>query len=149
VYDMIHAQRIVIGMEDKHAEAILRELYAPFDLRIVTVRRKSAKMTKYAANEFLALKISYMNDLANLCELVGANIEDVALGMSYDEHIGSRFLKAGIGYGGSCFERIQEMRRLRTNVEIEEQGNKVHKNTHYSMKRPLDVIEGQTEPEEV
>ena len=102
---MMHAQRIVIGVEDKHAEAILRELYAPFDLPIVAVSRRSAEMTKYAANDFLALKISYMNDLANLCELVGANIEDVALGMSYDERIGSRFLKAGIGYGGSCFPK--------------------------------------------
>jgi len=105
VHDMMHAQRIVIGVEDKHAEAILRELYAPFDLPIVAVSRRSAEMTKYAANDFLALKISYMNDLANLCELVGANIEDVALGMSYDERIGSRFLKAGIGYGGSCFPK--------------------------------------------
>lgn len=105
VHDMMHAQRIVIGVEDKGAEAKLRELYAPFNLPIVAVSRRSAEMTKYAANDFLALKISYMNDLANLCELVGANIEDVALGMSYDERIGSRFLKAGIGYGGSCFPK--------------------------------------------
>ena len=62
-------------------------------------------MTKYASNDFLALKISYMNDIANLCELVGANIEDVAKGMSYDARIGANFLKAGIGYGGSCFPK--------------------------------------------
>ena len=62
-------------------------------------------MIKYASNDFLALKISYMNDIANLCELVGANIEDVAKGMSYDDRIGSNFLKAGIGYGGSCFPK--------------------------------------------
>jgi len=62
-------------------------------------------MIKYAANDFLALKISYMNDIANLCELVGANIQDVAQGMSYDERIGSKFLNAGIGYGGSCFPK--------------------------------------------
>lgn len=105
VHDMMHAQRIVIGIEDKHSETILRELYAPFNLPIVAVSRRSAEMTKYASNDFLALKISYMNDLANLCELVGANIEDVALGMSYDKRIGSRFLKAGIGYGGSCFPK--------------------------------------------
>jgi UDPglucose 6-dehydrogenase len=105
VHDMMHAQRIVIGVEDKHSEGILRELYKPFNLPVVAVSRRSAEMTKYAANDFLALKISYMNDLANLCELVGANIEDVALGMSYDERIGSRFLKAGIGYGGSCFPK--------------------------------------------
>ena len=62
-------------------------------------------MIKYACNDFLALKISYMNELANLCELVGADIEDVALGMSYDERIGKRFLNAGIGFGGSCFPK--------------------------------------------
>ncbi len=105
IHDMMHAQRIVIGIEDKHSETVLRELYAPFNLPIVAVSRRSAEMTKYASNDFLALKISYMNDLANLCELVGANIEDVAMGMSYDQRIGSRFLKAGIGYGGSCFPK--------------------------------------------
>jgi len=62
-------------------------------------------MIKYASNDFLALKISYMNDIANLCELVGANIQDVAKGMSFDERIGSKFLNAGIGYGGSCFPK--------------------------------------------
>ena len=62
-------------------------------------------MIKYAANDFLALKISYLNDIANLCELVGADIQDVALGMSFDERIGSRFLNAGVGYGGSCFPK--------------------------------------------
>ncbi len=105
IRDMMHAQRIVIGVEDRRAETILRELYAPFDQPMVVVSRRSAEMTKYAANDFLALKISYMNDLANLCELVGADIEDVALGMSYDERIGSKFLRAGIGYGGSCFPK--------------------------------------------
>ena len=62
-------------------------------------------MVKYASNDFLALKISYMNDIANLCELVGADIQDVAKGMSYDERIGSKFLNAGIGFGGSCFPK--------------------------------------------
>ncbi len=105
IHDMMHAQRIVIGVEDRNAEATLRELYKPFDQPMVVVSRRSAEMTKYAANDFLALKISYMNDLANLCELVGADIEDVALGMSYDDRIGSKFLRAGIGYGGSCFPK--------------------------------------------
>lgn len=105
VRDTLHAARIIIGTESKWAEDMLMEIYKPFNLPIVSVNRRSAEMIKYASNDFLALKISYMNDIANLCELVGANIEDVAKGMSYDERIGRRFLNAGIGYGGSCFPK--------------------------------------------
>lgn len=105
VHDTLYAARIVIGTESKWAEERLREIYKNFDLPIVSVNRCSAEMIKYASNDFLALKISYMNDIANLCELVGANIEDVAQGMSYDPRIGDRFLNAGIGYGGSCFPK--------------------------------------------
>lgn len=105
VHDTLHAARIIIGTESKWAEDMLMKIYEPFNLPIVSVNRRSAEMIKYASNDFLALKISYMNDIANLCELVGANIQDVAKGMSYDERIGSKFLNAGIGYGGSCFPK--------------------------------------------
>jgi len=105
VRDTLQAARIIIGTESENAERILKEIYEPFHLPIVSVSRRSAEMIKYASNDFLALKISYMNDIANLCELVGANIEDVAEGMSYDPRIGKRFLNAGIGYGGSCFPK--------------------------------------------
>ena len=105
VRDTLEAKRIVIGTESKNAEKILREIYEPFNLPIVSVSRRSAEMIKYASNDFLALKISYVNDIANLCELVGADIEDVTKGMSYDSRIGANFLKAGIGYGGSCFPK--------------------------------------------
>ena len=105
VRDTLQAKRIVIGTESKEAEAKLMEIYEPFGLPIVSVNRRSAEMIKYASNDFLALKISYMNDIANLCELVGANIEDVAEGMKYDDRIGANFLRAGIGYGGSCFPK--------------------------------------------
>lgn len=105
VHDTLHAARFIIGTESERAEAILKEIYAPFHIPIVSVSRRSAEMIKYACNDFLALKISYMNDIANLCELVGADIEDVAKGMSYDARIGANFLKAGIGYGGSCFPK--------------------------------------------
>lgn len=105
VMDTLNAKRIVIGTESDYAEKILKEIYKPFNLPIVSVSRRSAEMIKYASNDFLALKISYMNDIANLCELVGANIEDVARGMSYDDRIGANFLRAGIGYGGSCFPK--------------------------------------------
>ena len=105
VRDTLHAARIIIGTESKEAEAVLMKIYEPFGLPIVSVNRRSAEMIKYACNDFLALKISYMNDIANLCELVGADIDDVAKGMSYDARIGSRFLNAGVGYGGSCFPK--------------------------------------------
>lgn len=105
VHDTLHAARIIIGTESKEAEALLQKIYEPFDIPIVSVKRRSAEMIKYACNDFLALKISYMNDIANLCELVGADITDVAKGMSYDERIGGRFLNAGIGFGGSCFPK--------------------------------------------
>lgn len=105
VHDTLHAARIIIGTESKEAEALLKKIYEPFGLPIVSVNRRSAEMIKYACNDFLALKISYMNDIANLCELVGADIDAVAEGMSYDARIGANFLKAGIGYGGSCFPK--------------------------------------------
>lgn len=105
VRDTLHAARIIIGTESKEAEAKLMEIYEPFHIPIVSVKRRSAEMIKYACNDFLALKISYMNDIANLCELVGADIQDVAKGMSYDARIGERFLNAGIGFGGSCFPK--------------------------------------------
>lgn len=105
VHDTLEAARIIIGTESKEAEALLKKIYEPFHLPIVSVSRRSAEMIKYASNDFLALKISYMNDIANLCELVGADIQDVAEGMKYDRRIGDRFLNAGIGYGGSCFPK--------------------------------------------
>ena len=130
VHDTLHAARIIIGTESKEAEEKLRAIYEPFHLPIVSVKRRSAEMIKYAANDFLALKISYMNDIANLCELVGADIEDVAKGMSYDARIGARFLNAGIGYGGSCFpkdtkaleylarQRGYELRTVKAAIEV-------------------------------
>lgn len=105
VKDTLYASRVIIGTNSKNAESILKKIYEPFHLPIVSVSRRSAEMIKYASNDFLALKLSYMNDIANLCELVGADIQDVALGMSYDNRIGNLFLNAGIGYGGSCFPK--------------------------------------------
>ncbi|TQQ83944.1 UDP-glucose/GDP-mannose dehydrogenase family protein [Peptacetobacter hominis] len=133
VRDTLHASRIVIGVESKWAENIMKEIYKPFDLPMIITNRNSAEMIKYASNDFLALRISYMNDIANLCEIVGANVEDVAEGMSYDDRIGSKFLKAGIGYGGSCFPKDTkalhwlssqngyELKTVRAAIEVNEQ----------------------------
>lgn len=105
VHDTLCASRIIVGVETDRAKKMMEEIYEPFKLPIVFMSRRSAELTKYACNDFLALKISYINDIANLCECVDADIEEIAEGMSYDPRIGSKFLKAGIGYGGSCFPK--------------------------------------------
>ena len=105
VRDTLQASRIVIGAEEDYAAEVLKEVYKGFDAPIVVTNRKSAEMIKYASNDFLALKISFINEIANLCENIGADIEDVTLGMGLDSRIGNRFLNAGIGYGGSCFPK--------------------------------------------
>jgi len=105
VRDTLNPSRIVIGAEDDYAAQVLKSVYRDFKAPILITNRKSAEMIKYASNDFLALKISYINEIANLCELVGADIEDVAKGMGFDARIGSKFLHAGIGYGGSCFPK--------------------------------------------
>ncbi|MEG1151129.1 MAG: UDP-glucose/GDP-mannose dehydrogenase family protein [Erysipelotrichaceae bacterium] len=110
VHDTLYAPRVVIGIEDNWAESIIDKLYLPltkepYNQTILKMNRCSAEMTKYASNDFLALKISYINEIANLCEKTGANVEQVTKGMSYDPRIGKNFLKAGIGFGGSCFPK--------------------------------------------
>ena len=105
VRDTLHASRIVIGVENPAAARILKEVYKDFEAYKLVTNRRSAEMIKYASNDFLALKISYVNEIANLCEIVGADIQDVTRGMGFDARIGDRFLNAGIGYGGSCFPK--------------------------------------------
>lgn len=110
VRDTLYASRIVVGTEDEKTAQIMKEVYEPltkepYNVSYLSTNRRSAEMIKYASNDFLALKISYINEIANLCELLGADIEDVARGMSFDSRIGNKFLNAGIGYGGSCFPK--------------------------------------------
>lgn len=105
VRDMLKAPRIIIGTDCGEDRAFMENLYKPFNLPIISVSCASAEMIKYACNDFLALKISYINEIANLCEKTGANIKEVAAGMGRDPRIGYSFLNAGIGYGGSCFPK--------------------------------------------
>ncbi|ALU14261.1 nucleotide sugar dehydrogenase [Eubacterium limosum] len=133
VHDTLCASRIVIGSENKRAKEIMLKVYEKFDAPFVLTNRRSAEMIKYASNDFLALKISYINEIANLCEEIGANVQDVALGMGYDPRIGSKFLKAGIGYGGSCFPKDtkalhwlsnlhdHELKTVKAAIEVNEQ----------------------------
>ncbi|MFA5176875.1 MAG: UDP-glucose/GDP-mannose dehydrogenase family protein [Candidatus Omnitrophota bacterium] len=103
--DFMHPDRIVIGVESKKARDLLTELYRPFKVPMVVTNIKSAELIKHASNAFLAAKISFINAVSQVCDKVGADVEEVAKGMGLDKRIGSSFLKAGIGYGGSCFPK--------------------------------------------
>jgi UDPglucose 6-dehydrogenase len=105
VEDLRRPDRIVIGAASPRPHAAMRELYAPFNAPIIITDTNSAELIKHAANSFLALKISYINAVAAICEAAGANVLEVAQGMGMDERIGRRFLNAGIGFGGSCFPK--------------------------------------------
>ena len=105
IYDFMQPDRIVIGVESERAEKVMRELYEPLKANLIVTDIKSAEIIKHASNSFLALKISYINAIANICERVGADVDKVAQGMGLDKRIGLSFLNAGIGYGGSCFPK--------------------------------------------
>jgi UDPglucose 6-dehydrogenase len=108
IEDFMRPDRVVIGSNSEQATAILREIHAPFvrtDNPIIVMEPRSAELTKYASNAMLALRISFINQMANLCEAVGAEISDVRRGMGTDRRIGSQFLFPGVGYGGSCFPK--------------------------------------------
>ena len=133
IADFKHPDRIVVGAEDGRAETVLKEIYRPLFLNrapILITGRRTAELTKYAANAFLAVKISFINEIANLCEAVDADVQDVARGIGLDNRIGPKFLHAGPGYGGSCFPKdtlalLQtaeqaglDQRIVRTTVEV-------------------------------
>ncbi|MDP4006963.1 UDP-glucose/GDP-mannose dehydrogenase family protein, partial [Methylobacterium sp. NEAU K] len=108
IADFKRPDRIVVGAEDARAEAVMREVYRPLYLNaapILVTRRRTAELTKYAANAFLAAKITFINEIADLCEAVGADVQQVARGIGLDNRIGTKFLHAGPGYGGSCFPK--------------------------------------------
>ncbi len=118
ISDTFQGDRIVIGANSSYAFNIMEELYSKLNLPIVKTDIKSAEMIKYASNAFLATKISFINEIANICEKVGANVEDVSNGIGMDKRIGHHFLKAGIGYGGSCFPKdTKALVQLAGNVE--------------------------------
>ena len=108
IKDFMSPDRVVVGVESEHAKKVLTKLYKPFlinNFRVIFMDIPSAEMTKYAANSMLATRISFMNDIANLCELVGADVNMVRAGIGSDTRIGRKFLYAGCGYGGSCFPK--------------------------------------------
>jgi len=108
IRDFKHPDRIVVGVEDDHAREVMTEVYRPLYLNkgpLMFTRRRTAELIKYAANAFLATKITFINEMADLCESVGADVQDVARGIGLDNRIGPKFLNAGPGYGGSCFPK--------------------------------------------
>jgi UDPglucose 6-dehydrogenase len=107
IFDMLHADKIVIGLrpDDQRSLPIMKSLYAGISCPYVITSLTGAEMIKYASNAFLATKISFINEMARICDAVGANIHDVAKGIGYDPRIGPHFLQAGLGYGGSCFPK--------------------------------------------
>lgn len=108
IYDTMHPDRIVIGVSNPRAEEIMRELYKPFNAPIIITDIKSAEIIKHASNAFLSTKISFINAVARICELAGADVLKVAEGMGYDNRIGKAFLNAGCGFGGFCFPKDLE-----------------------------------------
>ena len=105
IHDTFYGDRIVIGSDDQQAGELVERIYEPLHIPVVHTDLRSAEMIKYASNSFLALKISFINEIANLCEKVGGNIEQVSAGVGLDKRIGNKFLQAGIGFGGSCFPK--------------------------------------------
>jgi len=136
VDDFMKPDRVVIGTSDDRAKKIMETLYKPFVRQgnpIVIMDEKSAELTKYAANAFLATKITFMNEIANFCELVGADVDKVRIGIGSDDRIGKRFLFPGIGYGGSCFPKdVQALyksgKEVNFNFEILEAVMQVNEN---------------------
>ncbi|MBS1610846.1 MAG: UDP-glucose/GDP-mannose dehydrogenase family protein [Bacteroidetes bacterium] len=123
VDDFMKPDRVVIGTTSEKAKKVMTDLYAPFVRQgnpVVFMDQRSAELTKYAANSFLATKISFMNEIANLCELLGADVDMVRKGIGGDERIGKRFLFPGIGYGGSCFPKdVQALVKSSTDVDYD------------------------------
>jgi UDPglucose 6-dehydrogenase len=105
VDDLMKPDRVVVGVRSQRPVQAMKEVYEPFNAPIIVTDINSAELIKHASNSFLALKISYINAVAAVCEITGANVQEVAMGMGLDERIGRRFLNAGIGFGGSCFPK--------------------------------------------
>jgi UDPglucose 6-dehydrogenase len=151
IQDFKHPDRIVIGADDELARTVLAEVYRPLFLNrspVLFVARRSAELIKYAANAFLAMKVTFINEMADLCERVGADVQQVALGMGADNRIGSKFLHAGPGFGGSCFpkdtvallksaqDRGVTLRLVETTIAV----NDARK--HSIARRVIDALEG-------
>lgn len=141
VEDFMKPERVVIGTNSNRARKVMETLYSPFVRQgnpLVFMDERSAELTKYAANSFLATKISFMNEIANLCELVGADVDSVRKGIGTDSRIGKRFLFPGIGYGGSCFPKdVQALKKSSSDVNYDFKILKAVMDVNYAQKTKL------------
>ena len=149
IRDFTYPDRIVIGTNDKKSNNILKNLYSPLiskGSKYINVSRRAAELTKYASNAFLATKITFINELSNLCEKIDVNIEDISIGMGLDKRIGSRFLRAGPAYGGSCFPKdtkaiVSTSVRFKTNLSVIKSVIKSNENrSSLMLKRVFDIL---------
>lgn len=150
IQDFTHPDRVLVGTDSDRARAVMERLYKPLSLRnapVVFVSRESAELAKYAANAFLALKISFINEIADLCEEVGADVQEVANAIGRDRRIGDKFLHPGPGYGGSCFPKdvsalIRTARETKTPLSIIEQVQRVNDERKISMASRIERAAG-------
>ena len=158
IEDFMRPDRVIVGCETKKAKAIISTIYKPLYLietPIIFTDLKTAELIKYSANAFLAVKISYINQMADLCEKVGADIRDVARGIGLDKRIGSKFLHPGPGYGGSCFPKdtlalIETSKRNKTNISIVETVVKYNQQRKYDMaKKIISILKSDHENKKV
>jgi UDPglucose 6-dehydrogenase len=150
IQDFTHPDRVLVGLDDARAQERMEQLYKPLSLRnapVVFVSRESAELAKYAANAFLAMKISFINEMADLCEAVGANVQEVASAIGKDRRIGEKFLHPGPGYGGSCFPKdvsaiIRTARENRSPLSLIEQVQTVNDERKIAMATRIERLAG-------
>ena len=158
IRDFTYPDRVVIGTDDKKSNKILKNLYSPLiskGAKYVNTSRRAAELIKYASNAFLATKITFINELANLCEKINVNIEDISIGMGLDKRIGSRFLRAGPAYGGSCFPKdtkaiIATADKFKTNLSIIKSVIKSNENRSLLLlKRVFEILNGKVKNKKI
>jgi UDPglucose 6-dehydrogenase len=150
IHDFTHPDRVLVGCDDKRARRLMERLYKPLALRnapVIFVSRESAELAKYAANAFLALKISFINEISDLCEEVGADVQQVADAIGKDRRIGDKFLHPGPGYGGSCFPKdvqalMRTAREARSPVSLIEQVHRVNEERKIAMASRIERAAG-------
>ena len=151
IRDFTYPDRVIVGTNDKKSNTVLKNLYSPLiskGAKYLNCSRRAAELTKYASNAFLATKITFINELANLCEKLDVNIEDISIGMGLDKRIGGRFLRAGPAYGGSCFPKdtkaiANTADKFKTNLSIIKSVIKSNENrSSLLLKRIFDILKG-------